>query len=338
MRSERRWLELLRSQGLGVACGLGTVVLLAAGTFVLDATRDGASAGIAMDDLRPFVARPSPVHAWMYLLALVLALYAVNTLLATWDSVARKVRSGVRSPAAYAPAVIHVGFVVALAAHLVGGLWGADRGTVLLAAGAGWQPLADGREARLLALEVETLPGGMPKAVRAPIEVRDGAGRVERAEVGYNAPLSAQLATDLHLVGDMGQVRVADLSVAGVRCTAIEGDDCDAAGVRLELAGVAPAGALGPEPLAHVFAAGSERWIAPGRDVPLADGRPLRLEGIREAPALVLRSRRAPGNPLALAAALLVALGLGMMARRFVPQKAREGSEEVGATEAERAA
>src|SRR5919202_4047935 len=103
MRSDRRWLELLRSQGLGVTCGLATVVLLAVGSFVLDATREGASAGIAMDDLPPFVERPALAHPWMYLLAPVLALYALNTLLATWYSVARKVRSGVRSPSAHGP-------------------------------------------------------------------------------------------------------------------------------------------------------------------------------------------------------------------------------------------
>src|SRR5690242_5991067 len=116
MRSERRLLPVLRSQGLGIACGLATVALLVVGSFVLDRTRDGASAGIAMDDLRPFLERPSIAHAWMYALAPVLALYALNTLLATWDSVVRKVRGGVRSFSAYGPAVVHVGFVLALAA------------------------------------------------------------------------------------------------------------------------------------------------------------------------------------------------------------------------------
>jgi hypothetical protein len=330
MRSERRWLEVLRSQGLGVACGLATVALLAVGSFVLDRTRDGASAGIAMDDLRPFVERPALAHAWMYLLAPVLALYALNTLLATWASVARKVRSGARSPAAYGPAVIHVGFALALLAHLVGGLLGDDRGTLVLAAGAGWQPLGGGREARLVSLDVEVLPGGMPKRVRAPLEVRDPSGAVEQVELGYNAPLTARLATDLHLVGDFGRVRVADVSVAGARCVAAEGDGCEAAGRRVEVVQVAPPGALGAVAFARVRSGPRETWVAEGSDVPLADGLPLRLETVREAPALLLRARRAPGNPIALAGALCVAAGLGMMGRRFWPGKkaSEDGIEE----------
>ncbi|MFL5273015.1 MAG: hypothetical protein ACJ79E_13230, partial [Anaeromyxobacteraceae bacterium] len=203
MPSERgRTLELLRSQGLGVLCGGATVVLLVVGSFILDRTRDGASAGIGMDDLRGFFERPALAHAWMYLLVPVLALYALNTLLGTWYAVSRKLRAGVRAPAAYGPAVIHVGFLFALLAHGVGGVWGTDRGTVVLAAGGGWQPLAGGREGRLLDVEVETLPGGMPKSARVELEVRDSRGRGERADVGYNAPLATALGTSLHLHGD----------------------------------------------------------------------------------------------------------------------------------------
>lgn len=211
-------------------------------------------------------------------------------------------------------------------------------GTVLLAAGAGWQPLAGGREARLLSLEVETLPGGMPKAVRAPLELRDAAGRLERALVEYNAPLTAALATDLHLVGDVGRARVAELSVAGARCAAMEGDACDAGGVRVDLVQVAPAGALGAVPFARVRVLGRETWVAEGRDAPVADGRPLRLESVRDAPALLLRSRTAPGNPIALAGALLVALGLGMIGRRFLPANAGTAADEPRASDEVRAA
>jgi hypothetical protein len=335
MRSDRgRALELLRSQGLGVLCGGATVVLLAVGSFVLDRTRDGASAGIALDDLRPFFERPAAAHAWMYLLVPVLALYALNTLLGTWHAVARKLRAGVRAPAAYGPAVIHVGFLLALLAHGVGGLWGVDRGTVVMAAGGAWQPLADGREARLLDVTVETLPGGMPRSARVELEVRDATGRVGRAEVGYNAPLTTRLATELHLLGDVGRARVAELTVAGARCAAVEGDACEAGGVRVEALTLAAPGQLRAEAMARVAVGGRQLWLSPGVDVPLGDGRPLRLEGVREAPAVLLRARSTPGNPIALAGAIAVAVGLAMMARRFVPGKGRAGEEEAEIAEA----
>ena len=91
-------LAWLRSQGLGLACGLSTVALLAIGSVVLAATREGASAGIRGDDLRAFFDPPRPAHLWLYLLFPVAGLYAVNTVLATWDSVSRKWRGGVRAP------------------------------------------------------------------------------------------------------------------------------------------------------------------------------------------------------------------------------------------------
>jgi len=37
-------------------------------------------------------------------------------------------------------------------------------------------------------------------------------------------------------------------------------------------------------------------------------------------PAILLRHRRAPGNPIALLASLLLALGLLLMWRRFIPR------------------
>ena len=52
----------LRSQGLGLVCGFATVALLAIGSVVLTATRDGASAAIQMDELRGFFDPPHAAH------------------------------------------------------------------------------------------------------------------------------------------------------------------------------------------------------------------------------------------------------------------------------------
>ena len=137
----------LRSQGLGVICGLATVVLLAIGSFVVSFTRDGASADVRMDDLRAFFAEPSPLHIWLYLLIPILGLYAANTLFATWHNVVTRWRAGQRSPFRYGAAVIHVAFLVTMLAHLVGGLWSEERAPVLV--GADWTAIDDGRRLRL---------------------------------------------------------------------------------------------------------------------------------------------------------------------------------------------
>jgi hypothetical protein len=300
------------------------VLLLALGSFVLAATREGASAGIAMDDLRPFFVRPSWVHSWFYLLVAVFGLYALNTTLATWHSVSRKWRAGARAPARYAPAVIHLAFLLALVAHGVGGLWGEERGEAIVAEGE-YRPLPDGREARLLSLAVDRMPNGMPKEVRAEVEVRAAGGLLERARVGYNEPLSSGLGADLHLLSDTGQLAVARLAVAGQPCQAPAGGGCTAGGVSLEVQNAGAPGTMGPKAVAQVRVSlpGSrplQVLLVEGREAALADGRPLRLEAVELRSAILVRSRAAPGNPWALASALAVGLGVLLLWRRFLPR------------------
>jgi len=322
---ERRdWGALLRSQGLGLCCGFGTVLLLAVGSFVLAATRDGASRAIAMDDLRAFFAPPSWTHLWLYLLIPVFGLYALNTALATWHSVARKVRAGVTAPARYAPALLHLSFLLALVAHGAGGLWGGERGEAVLAEGA-WQRLPGGPEARLRSLAVERLPNGMPREVRAAVELRGGAGQGEEVVVGYNQPISSGLGAELHLLGDMGQTPVAELSLGAERCLAVSGSSCALADLTVRLGNATEAGRLGPRAMAQVQVARpgappQALWLVEGREMPLADGRPLRLESLEARPAILVRSRSAPGNPWAFFAALAILAGVALLWRRFLPR------------------
>jgi len=60
--------------------------------------------------------------------------------------------------------------------------------------------------------------------------------------------------------------------------------------------------------------------LTPGRSKQLADGSLLAIEGLESRPAILLRHRWAPGNPIALLASLLLGLGLLMMWRRFSPR------------------
>lgn len=311
-------LAWLRSQGLGIACGLATVALLALGSFVL--AFGGEASGIAMDDARAFFERPAWVHLWFYLLVPVLGLYALNAVLATWHAVARRWRAGVRAPSAYGAAVMHVAFLAALLAHGVGGFLGRERGERVVSRG--WVALPGGPEIRLASLEVDALPGGMPREVRAAVETRDATGGREAAVVGYNRPLSSRLGSDLWLLGDMGEVPAARLAAGPERCTVAEGASCDIAGHRVTLRGIAPPGAFGPQPLALLRLASAgpalERWVAPGGAIEIGDAT-LQLQGIGPEPAVVLRGRHAPGNPWALVSAALLAAGVGLLWRRFLP-------------------
>lgn len=319
-----RW-AWLRSQGLGLACGFGTVLLLAIGSVVMARTREGASAGIGLDDLTGFFTRPSPAHLWLYLLFPLAALYALNTTLATWDNVRRRWQAGQRAPSAYAIAVIHAAFLLGLAAHGVGGFWSEERGTALLVSD--WQPLPAFGLARLAAFEAETLPGGMPREVRATVEWTGPDGRLRREVVGYNQPLSAGLGARLALLQDFGRVPVAHLVMGDARCAVTEGQRCSLGDEVVEVRGFSagPDGAVAGVLVRKASATGTpmDRWLRPGQAVALRNGMQLEVERLAEEPAVALRVRETPGVPWALAAAVVLALGTVLMWRRLVPR--REG-------------
>ncbi len=312
-------LAWLRSQGLGVSCGLATVVLLAVGSVVVSATRDGASAAIVMDDLRGFFSPPRIAHVWLYLLFPVAGLYAVNTVLATWDTVSRRWRAGARAPSAYAASVVHIAFLLALAAHAASGFLGADRGEVLVASG--WGEVPGFGEVRLVSLEVDALPNGMPREARVRLQMRDGSGRLSEETVGYNEPLSSGAGSRLALLSEFGSAWIAHVASGTEACTLARGQECRLAGEPVRLVGLAPL--PGGAPAAAVRLSGRSgadevRWVTEGSEVPLPGGRALRLVGVSRDPAVVLRVREAPGNPWALAASLALAAGAALLWRKLI--------------------
>jgi len=312
VRQDSRW-AWLRSQGLGICCGLATTLLLAVGSFVIAATRGGASAGVRLDDIRVFFRSPSPAHLWLYLLLPVLGLYGLNTALATWHSVTAKWRSGFRDPQTYAAAFLHVAFLVALFAHLVGGVAGEDRGLLL---DGSWRALPDGREARVLSVDVERLPDGMPRTMRATVELRSADGPVDEAVIGFNEPLSGRLGADLLLFQRPVAVPVAVLAAAGERCSLRPGERCRLGGRDVRLADLRDSGAHGM--LAQVVSGERTAWLARDMAQTFTDGFTVSLVKVERQAGAVFTWRRAPGNPWALLATVFIVFGVGLMWRRFV--------------------
>ncbi len=335
-KAPSRW-EWLFSQGLGVLCGQATVLLLAVGSIVFTATRDGASAMIGMDDIRGFFSPPSPVHIWFYLLVPVLGLYGLNTLLATYRSVVRKWQAGARFAQAYAPSVIHLAFLFSLVAHLIGGLGSGETGQVLI--GPDWSELDKGRQARLSDLKVERLPDGGMKQVWATVETRDAQGKLATSTVSYNGPLSSGLGSDLFLLIRPGAVNVVELQQQRqeplqdqASCEVVLDGVCQLGELQVEflyLEATNRGASTGLARLRVSKQAGGPSdafWLAPGQTRKLRDGSILSLKRIATRPAILLRGRHAPGNPWALLASLLLGLGLLMMWRRFIP--VRSGTRE----------
>jgi hypothetical protein len=269
-----------------------------------------------MDDIRPFFDEPSLWHSWFYALLGVLTLYGVNTAWCTTLSVVRRWRAGQRRPGAYAAALMHVGFLVGLVAHLVGGLGGAERGQVVLDGelrplGPGWT-----EQARLAGLEVDHHPDGSPRRVLARVEVVDG--DVVRGErIAFNRPLTRGWGAELLLMQDFGTAPAAVLTAGHERCVAMQGQRCRLAGSELIVRRIlTDGGHWGAEAVAVV---GGGEFLVQGRPTVLAGSdRSWTLESLREQPYVVLRSRHSPGSPWALLMVALFCLGMTLMWRRWL--------------------
>lgn len=306
-----RW-TWLRSQGLGVCCGLLTVLLLAVGSFVLSATRDGASAGIGLDDVRAFFDPPSLTHLWFYALLPVLTLYGINTFLATWHSVTTRWRNGMRDPQLYAAAFFHVGFLVALLAHLIGGIGGNVGGMLI---DADWRPMPGGPEIRLVDTDVEQLPGGRPKMIYAHVETRAPGGEPRPATISYNRPLSSGFGSRLVLLQRPTMSKVAVLGSGDERCALHLGDSCSLAGLPLRLLELRDSGPHGT--LARVALGNRARWMAAGMPLALNDETSIEMLGVEPRAAAFVTLRHAPGNGWALLSAILLTIGVVLMTRKF---------------------
>jgi hypothetical protein len=307
--------ELLHSQGLGVACGLLTVVLLGVGSVVLAATHDGASRGVQLDDIRVFFEQPSIWHLWFYLLIPVLGLYGLNTLLCTWETTLRRLRAGKRAPWHHGPALIHLSFLLLLLAHLIGGLW--SQGGRPFVLDGRWRMLGDGRDARVLTLKIDRHPSGQPRQVRARLELWDGQ-RTWSTTVAYNRPLVSDGGAQLWLLVTYRHRMVATIKDGEDSCSAAPRGVCSLTKRRVFVMGLRRAGGLG---VARVLLLGKSGrrslLLAEGRPARLADGSTLELLNIKRTPTIALRRRQAPGNPLALASVLLLIGGVLSMGRRW---------------------
>jgi hypothetical protein len=313
-----RW-AWLRSQGLGLACGQATVLLLGVGTVVIARTRDGASARVQLDDLTVFFREPSGVHLWLYALFPVTALYALNTALCTWDAARARLRRGAAPASSWAPTVIHLAFLVALLAHGVGGFWNHDEATVTVAG----SPVAlDGeRTLRLTGLTTETTSSGKVKQVHAAVELAGPGGATEVVDVGYNRPLSRGLGSELLLLAQAGPLPGAvALTWEERRCLLEPPGGCQLGPVRVEVTRVLGDGGRGVTAVLQAWVEGQPPELFPLRvgGARALGGGTLRFEGLVEGePAVVLRHRLAPGHPIALASALLLLVGLALMGRRW---------------------
>jgi hypothetical protein len=156
-----------------------------------------------------------------------MVMYAINTLLATWDSLSSKWTRGIRSPRSYAASVIHVAFLTAMLAHLVGGLWGKEHEQIV--ARHEWSPIDERREIRVAKVDIERIPRGPIKQIWATVHTRSSEEPtvVEEALVHFNGPLTFQAGSEVLLLNRQGELPAGALFLSGSEECALElGERC----------------------------------------------------------------------------------------------------------------
>jgi hypothetical protein len=159
--------------------------------------------------------------------------------------------------------------------------------------------------------------------VAARLEVRDAEGRVRPETVGYNAPLSEGAGARLAILGEFGRVWVARLASGPDACALAEGQACTIGGAPVRVAAFGPGPGGGVAALVRArgpSGAVEARWLARDGELALAGGRPLQLESARLESGVYLRVREAPGTPWALAAAIVLTIGVALMWRKLAPR------------------
>lgn len=193
--------HFLKSQKLGIIVGFTVTGLLIIGSLTMSHF-PRHYAGLSGDDITFFFTERKPIHAWFYLLFIGCVFYGVNTFLCTLDSVIRKAKGGVKKISLYGATLVHVGFIITLVVHLVGGLCSTSSPPVSVANE--WVDVG-GAEMKVTDLKTSSYPNGMPKNITVFVSVRkDG---VEYSDtLGYNNPVLLQHGVLEVLMRDYGWI------------------------------------------------------------------------------------------------------------------------------------
>lgn len=192
---------IFKSQKLGIITGFTVTGLLILGSLIMNFC-PRQYAGLSGEDISFFFTHKRPLHLWFYLLFLACILYGINTFLCTLDSILKKARSGVKKITLYGASVVHIGFVITLLAHLIGGLYSTTEPPVSVAEE--WTNLG-GFEMKVTDLQTSAYPNGMPKKITASVAVRkDGAEFSDT--LGYNNPVLLRHGISAILMQDYGWI------------------------------------------------------------------------------------------------------------------------------------
>lgn len=197
----RKIYDIFKSQKLGIIIGFTVTGLLIIGSLIMN-FNPRQYAGLSGEDISFFFIHKKPIHLWFYLLFLACILYGINTFLCTLDSIIKKIKGGIKKATLYGASIIHIGFVITLIAHLIGGLYSSTEPPVSVTEE--WTDLG-GIEMKVTDLKTSSYPNGMPKIIEASVTVRKD-GTEFSDTLGYNNPVLLQHGVLEVLMRDYGWI------------------------------------------------------------------------------------------------------------------------------------
>ncbi|MFQ5964374.1 MAG: hypothetical protein ACE5KZ_08830 [Candidatus Scalinduaceae bacterium] len=191
----------LKSQKTGIITGFTVTGLLIIGSLIMN-FKPEAYEGLSGEDITFFFKNIKAVNIWFYLMFVAFVLYGVSVFFCTLDSIIRKVKGRISKIPLYGAAIVHVGFLITLVAHLIGGI-GSDSSMPITVADA-WVETGD-FDMKVAGLKNTSYPNGMPRKIYAHMKIRRN-GKEFDDTLGYNNPVLLDCGTKEILLRNYGNV------------------------------------------------------------------------------------------------------------------------------------
>lgn len=323
-------LDYLGSLNLAVICGFAITGLLIAGSLTMLAFPD-AYKGLQGEDIKFFLLNAGPVHFWIYLLAVVFALFVLNLFICTVRAFKKKRQKFGWKVTVYGSTLAHLAVILALVSHLVSGLTvreGTPRYVTESDAVTGATGTAPKMKMRIVKVDDAYYDNGRPRRADLVIEVEEGEQRTTET-LGYNRPITRNFGATEYLMMEFGRMpSAAFMTVNGVQSSVTRGTQIPAQGTSfvvqvedLYMPGDAPDLNVPALLVNFVDAGGTRRGgilrLGHGTATPVP-GLSMSFDELQKAPMALVRERHNEGIPLLMFSIILFLAGMGIVVVRVV--------------------
>ncbi len=191
----------LKSQKTGIIIGFTVTGLLIIGSLIMNYFPESYE-GLSGEDITFFFENVEPINIWFYLMFVGFIMYGISIFFCTIDSVIRKVRSRTGKIPLYGASIVHIGFIITLVAHLIGGIWSESSMPITIADK--WVQSGE-YELKVTGLETTSYPNGMPRKIKAQMKIRKD-GEETSDTLGYNNPVLLDCGTQEFLLRNYGNM------------------------------------------------------------------------------------------------------------------------------------